>query len=186
MKDQEIIALFWNRSEMALQAAEAAYGPMCRGIARNVLRDEEDVKECVNDTWHGLWEAIPPERPQKLKAYIARITRNLAMKRLREYSAAKRQAVVVSYEELSACIPDHRSVEAELEGKELSRAIDRFLDTLSQRDRDLFMRRYWFFDSVKVLSRNFHMTENNVRVRLHRIREELKVYLAKEVDVHVG
>lgn len=186
MKDSEIIELFWQRSEDAVHAAENAYGPMCRGIARNILNNEEDVKECVNDTWHGLWDAIPPERPMRLKAYIARITRNLAMKRLRERSAAKRQAVTVSFDELSQCIPDHRTVEAALEGKELSRAIDAFLDTLSEKDRNLFLRRYWFFDSVKVLSRNFHMSESNVKVKLYRIRNQLKDYLAKEADIYVG
>ena len=186
MKDSEIIELFWQRSEDAICAAEDAYGALCRGIARNLLRNEQDAQECVNDTWHSLWNAIPPERPLRLKAYIARIARNLAMKRLRERNAAKRQAVEVSYEELSQCIPDGKSVEAALEGKELARAIDAFLDTLSQENRNLFLRRYWFFDSVKDLARSFHMSEAKVKVTLYRIRNQLKDYLAKEADIYVG
>lgn len=185
MQDQKIIELFWQRSEEAIHAVDEAYGPMCRKLARGILRNEEDVQECVNDTWYGLWTTIPPQRPNRLKAYIARITRNLAMKRLRLSSAAKRQGVAVSFDELSQCIPDQRTVENALEGKELSRAIDAFLDTLSQQDRNLFLRRYWFFDSVKELSRNFGMTQNHVKVKLYRMREQLKNYLAKEVDVHV-
>lgn len=186
MKDSEIIDLFWQRSEDAIPAAEAAYGPMCRGIARNLLRNEEDAQECVNDTWHSLWNAIPPERPVRLKAYVARVVRNLAMKRLTYRNAAKRQAVTVSFEELSQCIPDDRTVEAALEGKELSRAIDAFLNTLSEENRNLFLRRYWFFDSVKVLSRSFHMSESKVKVTLYRLRNQLKDYLAKEADIYVG
>lgn len=186
MKDSEIIELFWQRSEDAIHAAEDAYGPMCRGIARNLLRNEEDTQECVNDTWHSLWNAIPPERPLRMKAFVARITRNLAMKRLRERNAAKRQAVTVSFEELSQCIPDGMTVEAVLEGKELSRAIDGFLDTLCEENRNLFLRRYWFFDSVKELARSFRMSESNVKVTLYRIRKELKEYLEKEADIYVG
>lgn len=186
MKDSEIIELFWQRSEDAIHAAADAYGPMCRGIARNLLRNEEDAQECVNDTWHSLWNAIPPERPLRMKAFVARITRNLAMKRLRERNAAKRQAVTVSFEELSQCIPDGMAVEAALEGKELSRAIDGFLDTLCEENRNLFLRRYWFFDSVKELARSFRMSESNVKVTLYRIRKELKEYLEKEADIYVG
>ena len=185
MQDQKIIELFWQRSEEAVSAVTMVYGSMCHGIAWGILKNEEDTQECVNDTWHTLWITIPPPRPNRLKAYIARITRNLAMKRLTLQGAAKRQAVVVSFDELSQCIPDQRTVENTLEGKELSQAIDRFLDTLDQQDRNLFLRRYWFFDSVKELSQRFHMTQNHVKVKLHRMREQLKDYLAKEVDIHV-
>ena len=186
MDDHRIIELFWQRSEDAIAAAEEAYGNLCRGIAGNLLRIEEDVQECVNDTWHNLWNAIPPERPEKLKPYIARITRNLAMKRLTYHHAAKRQAVTVSFEELEDCIPDGKSVEAALEGKELSRLIDAFLDTLDEESRNLFLRRYWFFDSIKQLARRFGMSESKVKVKLFRMREALKKYLEMEADIYVG
>lgn len=186
MDDQRIIELFFERSEDAIQAAEAAYGPMCRGIARKMLGSEEDAQECVNDTWHSLWNAIPPERPKKLRSYIARITRNLAMKQLTRKTAEKRTAVTVSFEELSQCIPDEMTVESVLAGKELTRVLDAFLDTLAERERNLFLRRYWFFDSVKELARSFRMSESNVKVTLYRIRKELKEYLKKEADIYVG
>ena len=186
MNDSKIIGLFFERSEDAIRAAEAAYGSMCRGIARKMLGNEEDVQECINDTWHSLWDAIPPEKPVFLRAYIARITRNLAMKRLIRQKAEKRTAATVSFEELSQCIPDRETVESVVEGKELVRAIDAFLDTLTERERNLFLRRYWFFDSIKELSRSFHMSESNVKVTLYRIRNQLKDYLAKEADIYVG
>lgn len=186
MDEKQIIALFFQRSEDAIAQAQAAYGPMCRNIALRLLGSEEDAQECLNDTWHSLWNAIPPERPKRLRAYIARITRNLAMKRLTGRNAQKRTAAMVSFEELSQCIPDEKTVEMALEGKELARAIDAFLDTLTERERNLFLRRYWFFDSIKELSRSFHMSESNVKVTLYRIRNGLKDYLAKEADIYVG
>ena len=186
MDDQQIIALFWQRSETAIAEAETAYGAMCQGIACRVLGNETDAMECVNDTWHALWNAIPPEKPRHLRAYIAKITRNLALKRARAQQAAKRQAVTVSFEELEQCIPDPRTVEAMLEGKELAKTVDAFLDTLSEEQRNLFLRRYWFFDSVKELSRSFGMSESKVKVTLYRIRNQLKDYLAKEADIYVG
>lgn len=186
MDDNRIVELFWRRSEEAIGAAEEQYGNLCRIIARNLLRNEEDVRECVNDTWHSLWNAIPPERPDKLLPFVAKITRNLAMKRLRYHNAAKRQAVVLSFEELDACIPDGKTVEQALEGKELSRLIDAFLDTLDQESRNLFLRRYWFFDSVRQLSRSFGMSESKVKVKLFRMREALKQYLETEAGIYVG
>lgn len=186
MDDSRIVELFWQRSEEAIGAVEGKYGSLCRMIARNLLRNEEDVQECVNDTWHSLWNAIPPERPGKLMPFVARITRNLAMKRLRYHNTAKRQAVILSIDELDACIPDGRTVEQALEGKELSRLIDAFLDTLDEADRNLFLRRYWFFDSVKQLAHSFGMSESKVKVKLFRTREALKQYLRMEADIYVG
>lgn len=186
MDDNRIVELFWQRSEDAIGAAEEKFGCLCRMIARNLLRNEEDVQECVNDTWHSLWNAIPPERPDKLLPFVARITRNLAMKRLTYHNAAKRQAVILSFDELDACIPDEKTVEQALEGKALSRLIDAFLDTLDEESRNLFLRRYWFFDSVKQLARTFGMSESKVKVKLFRMREALKKYLETEADIYVG
>ena len=186
MDDSRIVELFWQRSEDAIGAAEKAYGGLCRMIARNLLHNGEDVQECVNDTWHSLWNAIPPERPDKLLPFVAKITRNLAMKRLRYQNAAKRKAVTVSFNELDACIPDGQTVEMALEGKAMSRLIDAFLDTLDEESRNLFLRRYWFFDSVKQLARTFGMSESKVKVKLFRMREALKKYLETEADIYVG
>lgn len=185
MKDQKIIALFWQRSEEAIHAVEAAYGPMCRRIARNMLENEEDVDECINDVWHSLWNAIPPTRPISLRAYIARVTRNLAMKCLTRQNAAKRQAVTVSFHELNDCIPTGMTVEDAVEGRELARLLDAFLDTLDLESRNLFLRRYYFFDSVSAMAQTFHISESKVKTKLHRIRKQLKEYLEKE-DIYVG
>lgn len=186
MEDTGIIELFWQRSEQAITAAAEKYGAMCRSIAGNLLRNEEDTQECVNDTWHGLWDTIPPQRPDPLAAYIAKITRNLAMKQLTRRNAAKRAALVVSFEELQDCIPDVDSPERILEGKELSRMIDEFLDTLDPDSRNMFLRRYWFFDSIAQIAAGFGVSQSKVKTRLYRIRNELKLYLAKEADIYVG
>lgn len=186
MQDSQIIALFIQRSEKAIEAVEKKYGALCHSIAWNLLHSQEDAAECVNDTWHGLWNTIPPQKPEKLGSFAARITRNLAMKRLTARNAQKRQGETVSYEELSQCIPDEKTVEQALEGKELSRLLDAFLDTLEERDRNLFLRRYWFFDSVRQLARAFGLTESHVKVKLYRMRKALKRYLEQEADIYVG
>lgn len=185
MDDNRIIELFWQRSEQAIDAVDEKYGHMCRQIAMNLLRNEQDAEECVNDAYHGLWDAIPPERPQKLPPFIAKITRYLAMKKLTYRNAAKRATLTVSFEELNECVPDSRTVEGILEGKALTQALDRFLDTLDPEGRNLFLRRYWFFDSIKEIAGGYGMSESKVKVRLHRIRKELKKYL-EEAQIYVG
>lgn len=186
MNDRDIIELFFQRSERALDAVQQKYGSLCRSVALNLLGNAEDAEECVNDTWHGLWNAIPPQRPDHLRAFAVKTTRNLAMKRLTRQSAAKRQGITVSFEELNQCIPDSKTVEQALEGKELSRVLDAFLDTLALEDRNLFLRRYWFFDSTKELSRLFGITEGHVKIKLYRMRKALKKYLEQEVEIYVG
>lgn len=185
MDDKEIVELFLQRSETAIDAVSQRYGAMCRGIAMNLLRSQEDAEECVNDTWHALWNAIPPQEPEKLGPFIARITRNLAMKRLSHHGAQKRTAVTVSYEELSQCIPAGQTVEDILEQKELLQKLEKFLDTLDRDSRDLFLRRYWFMDSIAQIAEGFGMTQTRVTTRLYRIRNKLKDYLAKEADIYV-
>lgn len=186
MEDREIIALFFQRSEAAIDAVEKKYGALCHSVAWNLLHSQEDAKECLNDTWHGLWNAIPPRQPERLGPFAARVTRNLAMKRLTRQNAEKRQGITVSFEELNQCIPDEKTVEQALEGKELTKLLDAFLDTLGEEDRNLFLRRYWFFDSVRQLSRNFGITENHVKIKLYRMRKALKKYLEQEADIYVG
>ena len=185
MKDRQIVELFFQRSEDAILAADRQYGAMCRGIAKNLLESQEDAEECVNDTWHVLWCAIPPEKPERLGPYIAKIVRNLAMKRLTRQNAQKRTAAVISYEELSACIPGGTSVEEMLEAQVLSDALKRFRDTLDRESRDLFLRRYWFCDSIEEIARNSGMTQRSVTKKLYRIRNKLKEFLKKEEQIYV-
>ena len=186
MNDKRIVELFWNRSELAIDAAEKKYGKMCSAIAMNVLDDPQDAEECVNDTLQGLWDAIPPQRPENLRAFAAKIARNLSLKRLRYRLAEKRAASTVSFEELGDCLPGLNSVEAQAEGKELSRALAEFLRTLDKESRNMFLRRYWFFDSVEQIAKGFGVSESKVKSKLYRVRLKLKEYLAKEVDVYVG
>ena len=185
MEDRKIVELFLQRSETAIDAVSQRYGAMCRGIAMNLLGNQEDAEECLNDTWHALWNAIPPQKPEKLGSYVARITRNLAMKRLTHMGADKRSALTVSYDELNQCIPAGQTVEDLLSHKELIRALDAFLDTLDRDSRDLFLRRYWFMDSVAQIAEGFGMSKTRVTTKLYRIRNKLKDYLAREVDIYV-
>ena len=186
MDDLKIIELFWQRSEQAIDAVSGKYGAMCHSIAWNLLRSDQDAQECVNDTWYALWQAIPPQRPAPLAAFIAKITRNLAIKRIAYCNAAKRTAPTVSFEELNDCVPSEMSPEKALEGKELSRMIDAFLDTLTPNDRNMFLRRYWFFDSIDQIAGGFGVSQSKVKMRLYRIRNRLKDYLMKEMEIYVG
>lgn len=185
MDDSRIIELLFQRSESALDAVQQKYGAMCRAIAWNLLGSQEDAQECVNDALHGLWNAVPPQRPRKLGAFLAAIVRNLAMKRLSYQNAEKRSGVTVSYEELSQCIPDGHYVEEVLERMVLSDVLNRFLQTLDRDSRDLFLRRYWFCDSVSQIAKGFGISETKVTTKLHRIRKKLKEYLAKEAQIYV-
>ena len=185
MEDSRIIELFLQRSESAIDMVQQKYGPMCCSIARNILSSDEDAQECVNDALHALWNTIPPEEPQRLGAYFAKIVRNLSMKRPTYQNADKRSSAIVSYEELSACIPDRNTVEALLEEKELANAIERFLGTLDRDSRDMFLRRYWFCDSIGQIAKGFGISETGVTTKLHRMRKKLKDYLGKEVQIYV-
>lgn len=185
MDDDRIIELFWNRSEQAVSAVSEKFGAMCYSLAFNLLRSREDAEECVNDTWHGLWETIPPERPRSLVSFVAKIARNQAMKRLTYRSAAKRDVLIVSFEELNECIPDRYRIEEIADGRELSRLLDQFLDTLDGESRNIFLRRYWFCDSIREIAKGFGISESKVKVRLFRTRRQLKAYL-EEAQIYVG
>ena len=181
LEDREIIDLFFERSERAIRELDSKYGKAVKAIAGNVLRDRQDAEECVNDAYLGVWSSIPPQRPDSLGSYVCRIARNQAISRLRSNTAAKRnEGFDLVLDELEECIPSGISVEAELEGKELARAVDRFLATLDYDDRFLFVRRYFFADSVKQIAAAMGRKENQLSVRLFRLREKLRKNLVKE------
>ena len=185
MDDKTIVDLYWSRSEQAIHETDRKYGAMCRRLAGNLLVNDEDAEECINDTYHCLWNTIPPAQPNILSAYIAKITRNLAMKQLTYRNAEKRTAVTVSFDELEACIPAAQTPERILEGKVLTDALERFLDTLDWESRQIFLRRYWFFDSVDQIAEKLGVSQSKVKTRLFRTRNKLKVFLEKEVGIHV-
>ena len=180
MEDQMIIDLFWRRSEDAVAEVQSRYGGMCMSVAGNILKDPEDIRECLNDTYLALWNRIPPEKPDPLSAYICRIARNIALKRRRNDRAQKRCSEFdLSLDELAACLAGP-SLDAQLDARELGRAIDAFLDTVTRENRILFLRRYWFGDSIQAIAASMGIRENSVSVRLYRTRNQLKTYLIQE------
>ncbi len=185
MEDWDIIDLFFTRSESAIIELDAKYGALFHSLAYNLLGSDEDAEECVNDAYLGAWNAIPPARPKRLGAYICRIVRNTAIVRLRHDGALKRGANrAVAIAELAECVAAPEDVQSALDAKELTHALERFLDTLSEENRAIFLRRYWFSDSCAAIARRTGLSEKNVRVRLTRIRKQLKKYLAEQ-EVYV-
>ncbi len=180
MEDRKIIELFFARSELAIQALAAKYEKLLYKISFHILQDGEDVAECLNDTYLGVWNAIPPAEPNPLSAFVCKIMRNVSLKKYRANTAAKRDcSMEVSLEELELCIPTP-SAEEEWNAKELGRLINRFLHTLDKEKRVLFVRRYWFADSVSDIARDLRISENLASVRLKRIRRQLQEYLEQE------
>ena len=175
MDDRYILNQLWNHTEAALQIVSENYGRRLYAIAYNILGDHGETEECLNDTYFALWNAIPPQRPHSLAAYACTVARNMALNRLRE----KRTDYDCSLDELRDCIADYGTQEA-LDVRQLGRAINDFLGTVPENSRSLFLRRYWFGDSVKRIAADFGMSENAVSVRLFRTRDKLKTYLIKE------
>lgn len=179
MEDSEIISLYWNRSEDAIRETDKKYGKLCRRIALNFLFDNEDAEECVNDTYLGVWNAIPTAKPQIFSAYICRITRNLSLKKYEYIHARKRNSTAaIPLEEIEECISDNG--ESEYEDAALSDCINRFLDSISPDCRNVFIRRYWFFDSVREIALRYRISESKVETMLFRTRNKLRVFLQKE------
>ncbi len=182
MKDGQIVALYQQRNEGAIQESTEKYGRYCYSIAYAVLENHEDAEECVSDTWLRAWGAIPPNVPQNLKLYLARITRNLAFNKRKEQSAQKRGGgeLAVALDELELCLPSSQTVEEQFQSEELRAEINTFLRKLSARDRDIFLRRYFFVDSTADIAERYNMRESNVLMILSRTRKKLKSHLEKE------
>lgn len=181
MEDIEIVRRFQERDDAAIKELQSKYRNYCSKIAMNILCSREEAEECVNDSFLRIWELIPPNEPNSLRAYLGKITRNLAINRLKSLTAEKRGngEITAVYEELSELISDKTNVEQQHENSEMLREINVFLDSLPERNRNIFVRRYWYCDSVKEIARSFGLSENNVSVTLSREREKLKKYLRK-------
>ena len=176
--DEKIIELFFERSEQAIRELDLKYGKICHNISYNIVNNRLDAEECVNDAYFGAWNAIPPVRPTLLLPYIAKIVRNLSLKRYYRKEAAKRNSnYTIVMEEIEACIADRKTVEDQIEAKALARIIEDFLDTLTLENRVIFMRRYWFSDSYKAITGFMGLSDKTISVRLARIREKMKQYL---------
>ncbi len=182
MEDQEIIGLYWERSEDAITATAEKYGGYCRSISYNILHNNEDADECVNDTWLGAWKSIPPHRPNHLSAYLGKITRNLSFNRFKMHHTEKRgfgQAEVV-LSELEDCIPAETGVEQSIEDRELVESINRFLYSQPEQKRNIFIRRYWYLDPIQKIAENYGISKNKTTSLLFRMRNKLKAHLEKE------
>ena len=180
MEDAKIIDLYFARNEDAICQTEAAYGRKLFSLADRILHDAQDSEESVSDTYMKTWETIPPKRPAYFYAYLAKLCRHFALGKLDWKNAAKRKAEVVSLtDEMALCIPDQRR-EAGVSAKEIGRAMNEFLGNLNQESRVIFLRRYWFCDTIAEIAERYDISESKVKMRLHRTRTQLADYLKKE------
>ena len=181
MDDSKIIELFFERSEQAVIELSNKYGAICSKVADNILNNRLDSEECVNDAYLGVWNTIPPQRPNPLLSYVCRIVRNLALKKYHENTAQKRNSYYdVALDEIADCIPASFSVEDEIMAKEVAGVIDGFLETLDQQSRIMFIRRYWHADSIEEIAALLHKSKHYISVRLSRTRKALRQHLKKE------
>ena len=183
LTDQAIIQLYWDRNENAITETDIAYGTYCRTISGTILGNREDAEECVNDTYLHTWNTLPPQKPAKLSAYLGRICRNLSIDRVRRMTAQKRGASewTSSLEELEACVASGGDdPEESVDNAELAASLERFVRGLPERDRNLFLRRYYYLQPIAEAAAGCGMHENSAKVALHRIRKKLKAHLEKE------
>jgi RNA polymerase sigma-70 factor (ECF subfamily) len=179
MEDKRIVDLYWMRSESAISETDKKYGKYCRYIAERILESEEDAREVQNDTYLQVWNTVPPERPNSLRAYLGAICRNLSLNRYEASHAQKRGGEVsLALDELSECIADRE--EQNDVNERLCELLDSFLATLPKRTRRVFLRRYWYASSISEIAKDYGMSENNVTVMLYRTRKALAQLLQKE------
>ena len=178
MDDEKIIEMFFERSEQAIKELDIKYGKLCHKLAYNILGNHFDAEECVNDAYLGVWNAIPPAKPNPLQAYICKIVRNTSLKLYYKQKAAKRSSMYeISMSEMEEILPSPNTVEDEIETRELAHIIDDFLETMTAENRVIFMLRYAYSETYADIAKRVGLTEKNVSVRLSRIRQKMKQYL---------
>ena len=181
LDDSKIIELFFERSEQAIIELSNKYGTVCSKVAFNILNNAQDTEECVNDAYLGAWNTIPPQNPNPLLSYVCKIVRNIAIKKYHSNTATKRNSLYdVALDELENCFPSTTSVEDEYNAMEISQIIDEFLATLTLENRIMFVRRYWYSDSIDNLAKLFQTSNHKISVRLSRTREKLKKHLIEK------
>ena len=182
MKDELIVDLYWDRNEDAIRQTQRKYGSYLSKVAYNILSDFEDSRECVNDTYLAAWNSMPTNRPRILSTYLGKIARQISIDVFRKRNTMKRYAseYALSLEELGDSFSAGTTPEQELNGKLLDEAINRFLRTLREETRNVFLGRYYFFDSLKDVAAYCSITESKAKSMLYRTRQSLKVYLAEE------
>jgi RNA polymerase sigma-70 factor (ECF subfamily) len=182
MPDERIVALYWSRAESAITETDVKYGTYCRSIASNILYDTQDAEESVNDTYLDAWESMPPHKPTVLSTFLGKITRRIAIDRWRRKHAGKRGGgeMDLVLDELADCIADSDDVETVMDERETARIIREFLDALSVIERRVFLRRYWYMDSIAGIALAFGFSESKITSMLHRIRIRLREKLESE------
>ena len=175
MPDDRIVELYWQRSESAITETADKYGDYCHYIAYNILYNREDAEECVNDTWLDAWDNMPPHKPSILSTFLGKITRRISIDRWRKMNACKRGGgeMDLVLHELEDCISDPTDVEMVIEQQEMARLIREFLDGLGETERRIFLRRYWYMDSIAGIALEFDFTESKTASMLHRTRKKL-------------
>ncbi len=182
MEDTRIIDLYLSRSPQAISETERKYGKLCRSIAGSILKNWSDAEECVNDTYLAVWNAIPPHEPRSLVAFLAKITRRIAINRYFSDTTQKRGGgqVPLTLEELREFISTGPGVEEHISAKQMQEAVNRFLAGLPENERNVFLRRYFLMDPVKNIAVSFGFSEGKVSSMLHRTRKKLRTYLEME------
>ena len=181
MDDNGIIQLYWDRNDQAISATSEKYGHYCKAIAKNILSNEEDAEECVNDTYLNAWNSMPTHWPEQLATFLGKITRNLSFNKYKHDHAEKRGGgeIALVLEELTDCVSDTDNVEQMIDRQELVKTINSFVRSLSPEKRNIFVRRYWYSDSVSKIAKDYGMLQGSVSKMLERTRKQLKVYLAE-------
>lgn len=181
MEDEKIIDLYWERNQSAITETEGKYGAYCHRIAWNILYNREDCEECVNDTWMRAWNAMPMERPGILSAFLGAITRNLSLDRYRKLHSKKRGEGEVAYvfDELTDCVAKE-GPEQQADVNALTEALNVFLGKMEQESRMIFVRRYWYMDSIEAIAAKYAISESKVKSSLFRSRNKLRTYLQQE------
>ena len=181
MEDEEIYQLYWKRNEQAITATHEKYGGWCQGIAYRILNAREESEECVSDTYFTVWNLIPPQKPRIFRAWLGKITRNLALDRYRYLTAEKRGGTetALALEELNSCVSGVQTPEGQLDAKEVTLVIRAFLDGQPEPQRSIFLRRYWHMSSIRDIAAAYSMSESKVTSLLFRQRKQLKTMLEK-------
>jgi len=178
MDDSKIVELFFERSEQAIVELSKKYGNGCQRLAENILKNPCDVEECINDAYLGVWNTIPPERPQSLRAYLFGILRNISTNRYHYNTAQKRNSFYdAALDEIEAFIPSAETVEDSADAAYLAKGIDDFLENLSEKEQVMFVKRYYFSDDIRQIAKDFEKSERYISVRLFRIRKKLEKFL---------
>lgn len=182
MEDSQIIDLFWRRSETAITETDRKYGKYCYSIAYNILTNNEDAEESVSDTYMAAWKVIPPKRPSILATFLGKITRHLSIDRWRARNRYKRGGgeISLALEELEDCASEEYSIEKVMERKQLALVVNRFLESLSETERRVFLCRYWYLDPISDIANYYGFSDSKVASMLHRTRKKLRALLEKE------